>query len=67
MIMSPYNILEVNNLTQDDVIEAIVKGRVKPIFKYSFRGLIKKVEWTMSRFLNNMPSTLPMVKKEVMI
>jgi len=51
MLGIPYNIVEVKDLTRDDVLEALRKGHVKPIPGYTLSGLASKWSWTIRRRL----------------
>ena len=45
-------LIEVPNLTLDDVLESIRKGLVTPRPKYSVTGLARKVAWGIQRKLH---------------
>jgi len=49
MLGIPYNVVEVDDLTRDDVLEALRKGRIEPVPGYILSGLIRKWTWSIKR------------------
>jgi len=49
MIGVPYNIVDVDDLTCDDLLEALRKGRLKPVPGYMLSGLASKWSWAIKR------------------
>ncbi len=58
MIGSAHNILTVNDLTLDDVLEAIRRGEVKPVIGYSLTSQVERFSWSLKRYLWGLPTTL---------
>ena len=49
MLGVPYNIVETNDLTPGDLLEALRKGHVNPVPGYMLSGLVHKWTWSLKR------------------